>query len=69
MALTLERMPNFAGVTPSRGTYPIAANVRIFKGAPVCIDSAGRVFPGGTIASGALAGLGKASARIDNRTG
>lgn len=69
MSLSLERIPNFAGLMPARGTYPIAANVRIFKGALVCIDSAGRVRPGGTIASGALAGLGKASATIDNRTG
>lgn len=69
MALTIERMTNFAGPIPARGTYPIAANVRIFKGALVCIDVAGRARPGGTIAAGSLSALGKASATYDNRTG
>ncbi len=68
-ALLLERMTNFAGTVPSRGTYPIKANVRIFKGALVGIDSAGRAMPGDTIANGCLSVVGKASATYDNRTG
>ncbi len=68
-ALLLERMTNFAGVTPSRGTFPIKANKRIFKGALVGIDSSGRAMPGDTIANGCLAAVGKASATYDNRTG
>lgn len=68
-ALAIERMTNFAGVIPSRGTYPIKANVRIFKGAIVGIDSAGRAMPGDTIANGCLTVVGKASATYDNRTG
>ncbi len=68
-ALDTERMTNFAGVTPARGTFPIKANVQIFKGALVGLDSAGRAMPGDTVANGCLAAVGKASATYDNRTG
>ena len=68
-ALSLERMTEFAGTIPSRGTYPIAANVQIFKGAIVGIDSSGRAVPGDTIANGCAKVVGKASASYDNRTG
>jgi hypothetical protein len=68
-ALSIERMTKFAGQFPARGTYGIKANVRIFKGALVGKDSAGRAMPGDTIANGCLAALGKASATYDNRTG
>ncbi len=68
-AATLERMTNFAGVTPARGTLKIAANTLIRKGWLVGIDSAGRAVPGGLISAGCLAGMGKASSTIDNRTG
>ncbi len=68
-ALAIERMTNFAGVVPSRGTYPIKANTRIFKGSIVGLDTAGRAMPGGTIASGSVVIVGKASATYDNRTG
>jgi hypothetical protein len=59
----------FAGVVPSRGTYGIKANVLIKKGALVCVDSAGRAMPGGLIAAGALAAVGKSSATYDNTGG
>lgn len=68
-ALLIERMTKFAGVVPARGTYPIKANVHIFKGAMVGLDSAGRAMPGDTIANGCLSIVGKASATYDNRTG
>lgn len=68
-ALADARLTTFAGVVPSRGTFGIKANKRIFKGALVGIDSAGRVMPGDTIANGCLSALGKASATYDNRTG
>jgi hypothetical protein len=68
-ALSLERMTDFAGTIPSRGTFPIKANTRIFKGALVGIDSSGRAMPGDTIANGCVAVVGKASATYDNRTG
>lgn len=68
-ALSIERLTDFAGLTPSRGTFGIKANKRIFKGALVGLDSAGRAMPGDTIANGCLAGVGKASATYDNRTG
>jgi len=68
-ALAIERMTNFAGLVPARGTYPIKANVRIFKGAIVGLDSAGRAMPGDTIANGCVKVVGKASATYDNRTG
>lgn len=68
-ALAQERMTDFAGVTPSRGTFGIKANVRIFKGALVALDSAGRAMPAGLLASGALYAVGKASATYNNLTG
>ncbi len=68
-ALAIERNTNFAGTVPSRGTYPIKANTRIFKGSIVGLDSAGRAMPGDTIAHGCLVIVGKASATYDNRTG
>lgn len=68
-ALSLERLTPFAGSSPARGTYPIKADVRIFKGALVGLDSAGRAMPATTIALGCLRIVGKASATYDNRTG
>lgn len=68
-ALTIERLTPCAGVVPSRGTAKIAANTRIFKGAMVALDSAGRAVPGGTVAGGATQALGVASATFNNLTG
>lgn len=68
-ALDIERMTKFAGVIPSRGTFGIKANKRIFKGGLTGIDSAGRAMPGDTIANGCLSALGKSSATYDNRNG
>ncbi len=75
-ALAIERMTKFAGSFPARGTFPITrckmevgAGVKIFKGALVGIDSAGRAMPGGLISAGCLSALGKASATYDNLTG
>ncbi len=69
MALALERLTKFAGVTPARGSFPIKANVKIYKGAMVALDSAGRAMPAGVISGGALTAVGKASATYDNLTG
>lgn len=68
-ALAHEAVPGFAGTTPTRGNYPIKANVRIFKGAIVGLDSAGRAMPADTLANGCLIIVGKSSATYDNRTG
>jgi hypothetical protein len=68
-ALTKERLTDFAGTLPSRGTYPVAANVKIFKGAIVVLDSAGRARPGTNAAGGAVICVGKASATFDNTGG
>lgn len=67
-ALIQDRVTTFAGRLPNRGSPSIAANVLIFKDALVCLDVNGRAVPGGTIASGALFGVGKASQQYDNRT-
>ncbi len=67
-ALAQERLTPFAGRQPSRGSYGIKANVQIWKGSLICLDSAGRAMPGGTIASGALFAVGKASASYNNLT-
>lgn len=68
-ALTIERMTKFAGLMPARGTYPIKANVQIFKGGIVGLDSSGRAMPGDLIADGCVKVVGKASASYDNRNG
>lgn len=67
-ALLDDRVTDFAGRQPMRGSYGVKANVQIFKDSLVCLDSAGRAMPGGTIASGALFAVGKSSAQYDNRT-
>ena len=69
MALSKNRMTSFAGLMPARGTYPIKANVQIFKGAQVALDSAGRAMPAGALAGGSVKVVGKSSAHYDNRTG
>jgi hypothetical protein len=68
-AIAIERTTDFAGSYPARGTYGIKANVRVWKGTIVCIDSAGRAMQGDTIANGALYAVGKASATYNNLTG
>lgn len=69
MALTANRATECAGQMPSRGTYPIKANVQIFKGAKVALDSSGRAMPAGPASDGCVQIVGKASASYDNRTG
>lgn len=64
-----ERMTDFAGVVPSRGTYPIAANTKIEKGKIVCLDSSGRAIEGTTLSGGATVAVGKASSTVNNLTG
>jgi hypothetical protein len=68
-ALIQERLTKFAGVVPARGTYPIAANTRIFKGSLVVLNSSGQAIPGNTAANGAAIAVGKASHTLNNLTG
>lgn len=68
-ALDNDRMTDFAGVYPARGTYKIKAAVRIRKGAQVGLDSAGRAMPADTLANGCVQVVGKSSAEYDNRVG
>ncbi len=68
-ALAIERLTPFAGITPARGTYPIAANTRIFKGSLVAINSSGQAIPATTAAGGAVKIVGVSSATYDNRNG
>lgn len=69
MALSMERLTETLGPMPSRGTYPIAANTRIFKGSQVGINSSGQAIAATTIAAGCVRVVGKSSATYDNRTG
>jgi len=68
-ATSKERLTNFAGLIPARGTFPIAADTKILKGTMVALDSSGRAQEANTIANGALVGIGKASATYDNTGG
>jgi hypothetical protein len=69
MALTNHRASPSATPLPSRGTYPIKANVQIFKGAKVGLDSSGRAMPADTLANGTVQIVGRSSGHYDNRTG
>jgi hypothetical protein len=69
-ALTKERMTDFAGNLPSRGTYPVAANVKIFKGSLVVLNASRQAMPGTSATpGGAVICVGKASATFDNTGG
>jgi hypothetical protein len=68
-ALTDNRTAEFCGSYPSRGTFPIEANKRIWRKSVVCLNSAGRAIPESTIAVGAVRVLGVASAEYNNLTG
>lgn len=69
MALAIEKLQHEVPVIPARGSVPIAANTRIFKGALVVVNSSGNAIPGTTKASGAVKTVGWASHTLDNRTG
>lgn len=68
-ATTNARLTDFAGAYPARGTFPIAADTLILKGTMVALDSSGRAQEANTIANGAVAAVGKASATYDNTGG
>lgn len=66
-ATTNVRTTEFAGLSPARGTYPVAANVLIIEGTIVCLNASGQAVPG-TDGNGFHA-VGKASHTINNLTG
>jgi hypothetical protein len=68
-ALTQDHLPIFAGLVPARGTFPISANTRLFKGALLGKNSSGQVIPGGPLAGGTVAIVGVSSAQYNNLTG
>ena len=64
-ALTQDRnTPEIAGAIIQ---IPVAAGVRIFAGALVCVDADGHAVPGG--ATTALRAIGRAEEQVDNRLG
>jgi len=67
-ATTIERLTEFYGLVPARGTYPIAANTKILKGTLVGLDSAGRAIAATTAAT-CVRVVGKASSTVNNLTG
>jgi hypothetical protein len=66
-----QRNTDFAGLTPARGTFEIAADTIVKKGWIAGLDSAGRVQEGNTIANGCVSAVGKIAGTqdIDNSTG
>ena len=62
MALARERDTHRGNL--SKGTYPVAANVTIYKGALVVLNASGHAIPGNTIANGARTAVGMASHTI-----
>jgi hypothetical protein len=67
-ATTIERLTEFFGLLPARGTYPIAANTKILKGTLVGLDSSGRAIAATTAAT-TVRVVGKASSTVNNLTG
>lgn len=65
-ALAQERLPEFAGQYPARKTLPMKANVTIYKGAMVGIDSSGNAMPAGLLAGGTVRVVGVASHTMTN---
>ena len=65
-ATTRERLTEFFGNVPARGTFPIAANTKVLKGTLVGLDSTGRVKPAG---DGATTILGMTSANYSSLDG
>ena len=66
-ALAQERLTTSTAILPSRGSFPIEANTRIWKGSLVALNAAGNLVPAGT--AGAVSVVGKASATYNNLTG
>lgn len=66
MPLTTERLTDFYGTIPARRTVDMAANVTIFKGAMVAINSAGNALPAGLLAGGSVRVVGVAAATRTN---
>lgn len=66
-ATTTVRNTEFAGLSPARGTYPVAANTLIIKGTIVCLNASGQAVPG--VDGEGFHAIGKASHTLDNRTG
>jgi hypothetical protein len=67
-ATTIERLTQYYGAIPARGTFPIAANTKILKGTLVGLDSAGRAIAATTAAT-CVRVVGKASSTVNNLTG
>jgi len=65
-ATTSQRATKFAGVVPSRGTYPMAANELIVGGTIVCVNASGQAVAG--VDGEGFNAVGKASQDYDNRT-
>lgn len=64
----IERLTQYYGAIPARGTFPIAANTKILKGTLVGLDSAGRAIAATTAAT-CVRVVGKASSTVNNLTG
>ena len=67
-AATIERLTEFYGNIPARGTLPIGANTKVLKGTLVGINNLGFVYEVGKYDS-LVKVLGKASATFDNTGG
>jgi hypothetical protein len=66
-ATSVERLTEFAGLVPAKGTLGAAANKLFLKGTIVCVDADGRASPGNSTPDG-LSAVGKAAATYFNRT-
>lgn len=62
---TTARLTEYHGPLPAMGTFPVAANTYLVKGALVDVDGSGNAVVGGT----GTRTVGKAAYTVDNRTG
>jgi hypothetical protein len=65
-ATAIERLTPYAGIVPTKGTLPIAADTLILAGTIVCVNGDGRAVPG--VDGEGFAAVGKAVSTVDNRT-
>lgn len=61
MATTSERLTVTKGEFPHKGTYPVAANVVIYKGTIVQLDASNRAIPGAITQAGIAVGIAAAT--------
>lgn len=65
-ATTHERNTRFAGLAPSIGDFPVAANTLLIRNTLVCLNASGQLVPG--VDGEGFHAIGRVQSTFDNRT-